>query len=700
MKCRKSDLNKIAQIYAEKAGWKVHPVRLNKVAFLNDWPNVASDDVEDVDKMWGNHPGASIGVVCGKPSGIWVLDVDLPDGPKNLSLLEEKYGKLPETLMQQTGSGGFQYFWKYNGIDIRNSTSKIAKNLDTRGNGGYVIVAPSPHPSGNFYKWLNKAPILPPPEWLVSLINKPKQTRQRTYGQAALSDELARLGTSVAGNRNMTLNEAAFSLGQLVAGGELDYASVEGALLGVAISIGLNEREARKTIESGMRAGGLSPRSVSHDNDFGHLTDKEIGLLTTFDDNDDRHQEYDDKSQHTDDTLTTSCRQHDDSLTTESGYSLAERINDWITNAAGSFTNQDIDREFCLTTRNEKQNRSKICERLYMARKIKKDKRKKGLWHVVDQVIDFVDLDADEPTSFPIRLPFDIHKFVKIPPKAVILLAGSSNAGKTAFALNTLRMNLDQDYNRLYLMSEMGGGEYKTRIQAFGDGLEPWRNVQAASKSYDFDGAILNHNPDGLTVIDYLEEVDGEYFKIPTDIRNIYDSIGNGVAIVAIQKRTDQDFARGGQGTIEKARLAMNLDYLATGDRCIICSLKMAKVKHFLERNLQGHEIHFKLEMGCKVTPLTDWMLSSRVNRKKYIQQYEAGNDNPTGDDLFFRTKGGDSKRIVAKDILKWQETFTNIDVYEELSRIAGDSVQKPFLADKGWFFQLSGILKKKNGGI
>jgi hypothetical protein len=148
---------------------------------------------------------------------------------------------------------------------------------------------------------------------------------------------------------------------------------------------------------------------------------------------------------------------------------------------------------------------------------------------------------------------------------------------------------------------------------------------------------------------------------------------------------------------VEKARLAMNLDYLATGERCIYCALKLSKVKHFLERNLQGHEIHFKLEMGCMMTPVTDWMLSSRVNRKQFIQQYESGNDNPSGEDLFFKTMDGTNKRIVAKDIQKWQQAMQKIDVYAELSRIAGDSIKKPFLSDKSYFFQIAGILSKKN---
>jgi len=686
------DIGKIAQRYAERAGWRVHPVKKDKRAILNDWPHVASNDVEQIDKWWHEWPGASIGVVCGPDSGIWVLDLDLPKGPDNLKALEDKFGKLPKTLTQQTGSGGVQMFWKWNGSPIRNSSGKIAENIDVRGDGGYVVVPPSPHPSGNKYKWLNKADIVNAPGWLAKLASRKKQASpmQNTYGQVALSNELARLGQSSVGQRNDTLNQVAYSLGQLVAGGELDYGAVFSSLLGVAISLGLKESEIRRTIESGMKAGATEPRTGKHKNggDFSRMSAQDVEREITC------------KQMKTVKTGESASKQYENNLKTfennDENISLAERIYEWIINSPGSFTNQDIDREFCLTTRQEKINRSVILNRLYIKLAIKKDKRKKGLWHVVDQGIDFVDLDAHEPSSFPLRLPFDIHNHVKIPPKAIILLAGSSNAGKTAFILNTLRMNLDQDYGRLYLMSEMGSGEYKTRIQAFGDGINPWRRVRAASKSYDFDGAITHHNPDGLTCIDYLEEVGGEYYKIPTDIRNIYDSLGNGVALIAIQKRTDQAYARGGQGTVEKARLVMNLDYLATGERCIYCSLKLVKVKHFLERNLQNHEIHFKLEMGCQITPVTDWMLSPRVKREKYIASYTAGFDNLEGKDIFVRSAAGQNKRIAAKDIAKWQTTMPDIDVYAELQKIAGRSVQKPFIHDKNYFFQIAAMLNKK----
>lgn len=698
-----SDLLSSAMAYA-KRGIPVFPCKLDKSPYTKQGHKDATTDVEQIKRWWErDFPGASIGMPTGEPSGMFALDIDAPDGYDSLSKLEGKNGELPDTLSQKTGGGGIHFLFKLPDFEVKNSASKIGPKIDIRGN-GYIILSPSPHPSGNQYKWQGKREVLSAPEWLLKIMrngSSHKRQRTNTYGQTALNNELANLGQSSAGQRNDVLNQAAYSLGQLVAGGELEYTAVSSSLLGVALSIGLNEREVVKTIESGMRAGALEPRSGNHDNDFGHLSAKDIDLSmkSVLEDTCGQLQTDVDTGGQFEDSLKTSRRHPEDTCRQYDDLTLTERITDWVTNSPGSFTNNDVDREFCISTRQEKKNRSLILSRLYMARKIKKDKRKKGLWHYVEQNIEFIDLNADEPESFPISLPFGIHDYVKIPPKAVILLAGSSNAGKTAFALNTIRMNLKQDYEQLYLMSEMGSGEYRTRVKMFGDDSDHWQKVKASSVSYGFDGAIEGYNQDGLTCIDYLEEVDGEYFKIPTDIRNIYDALGNGVALIAIQKRTDQDFARGGQGTVEKARLVMNLDYLATGDKCIICSLKLAKVKHFLERNLQGHEIHFKLEMGHKLTPLTDWMLSSRVNRKKYIQQYEAGNDNPSGDDLFFRTANGDNKRIISRDIQKWQEAMPNIDVYNELSKIAGNSVQKPFLSDKGYFFQLAGILKKKNDG-
>ncbi|MEU6547057.1 hypothetical protein [Streptomyces sp. NPDC046859] len=53
------------------------------------------------------------------------------------------------------------------------------------------------------------------------------------------------------------------TLGQLAAGGELSEGDVTGWLLTAALQVGQGEREARRTIASGLRAGARRPRTVA-----------------------------------------------------------------------------------------------------------------------------------------------------------------------------------------------------------------------------------------------------------------------------------------------------------------------------------------------------------------------------------------------------------------------------------------------------
>jgi hypothetical protein len=77
-----------------------------------------------------------------------------------------------------------------------------------------------------------------------------------------LEAECGRLALAPEGQRNHTLNAAAFALGQLVAASVLDVTEVVDALLTAARRCGLSEMEARRTIASGLRSGARSPRRV------------------------------------------------------------------------------------------------------------------------------------------------------------------------------------------------------------------------------------------------------------------------------------------------------------------------------------------------------------------------------------------------------------------------------------------------------
>jgi hypothetical protein len=87
-------------------------------------------------------------------------------------------------------------------------------------------------------------------------------TVTRAYARAALVDECAEVANATEGGRNARLNRAAFSLGQLVAVGLLDEGEVCARLEAAAAQCGLEQREARSTIESGLRAGKKQPREI------------------------------------------------------------------------------------------------------------------------------------------------------------------------------------------------------------------------------------------------------------------------------------------------------------------------------------------------------------------------------------------------------------------------------------------------------
>ena len=88
------------------------------------------------------------------------------------------------------------------------------------------------------------------------------QHRELAYALAALDGEAQRVAAAPEGTRNATLNAGAFALGQLVGAGALDRGESERALLAAALAVGLGEREAERTVRSGLDAGEREPRQI------------------------------------------------------------------------------------------------------------------------------------------------------------------------------------------------------------------------------------------------------------------------------------------------------------------------------------------------------------------------------------------------------------------------------------------------------
>ena len=238
----------------------------------------ATTNPATIRRFWTN-PECNVAIPTGAASGFWALDLDGAEGADTLRALEMKHGAIPKTRIVVTARGKHAWF-AYPG-SVPTTVGRIGPGIDTRGDDGYVVVPPSIHQTGHRYAFLDDpwAPIEPAPAWLiiaartkpVKLIIERAVAATRgpclagAYGHAALQAEIAALAATSPGRRNATLNRAAFSLFQLVAGGELAEAEVIAALHGACVSNGLvaddGLQSVNLTIRSGRKAGLQHPRS-------------------------------------------------------------------------------------------------------------------------------------------------------------------------------------------------------------------------------------------------------------------------------------------------------------------------------------------------------------------------------------------------------------------------------------------------------
>jgi Bifunctional DNA primase/polymerase, N-terminal len=137
--------------YARR-GWPVFPCRPeNKAPFFTGGFHAATTDEKTIRGWWGYWPKAMIGVPMGARSGVWAIDPDPPrkqgepDGREMLARLVAEHDELPATHTEITPRGGQHIVFRWDpDRSVTNSPGALAKtNIDVRGEGGYIVVAPS-----------------------------------------------------------------------------------------------------------------------------------------------------------------------------------------------------------------------------------------------------------------------------------------------------------------------------------------------------------------------------------------------------------------------------------------------------------------------------------------------------------------------------------------------------------------------------
>lgn len=183
--------------YLEKRRWSVHPlIPRTKKPVCDNWNQWSSElpTREQVEDWWKENPNYNIGLVTGEASKVVVLDIDLYENQNAVAELEAIAGsgmhkKIVCPFVHTPRGGKHAYFAYPEGANI-GCTSIGIKGIQTRGNGGNIVLPPSIHPiTGGVYRWNDtEFTTLPPfPDALVAILDRNRSAPKPRLTDATLN---------------------------------------------------------------------------------------------------------------------------------------------------------------------------------------------------------------------------------------------------------------------------------------------------------------------------------------------------------------------------------------------------------------------------------------------------------------------------------------------------------------------------------
>lgn len=292
----------------------------------------------------------------------------------------------------------------------------------------------------------------------------------------------------------------------------------------------------------------------------------------------------------------------------------AERARRWVKRSNGLFSGYILGKECGL---NEPQTRNQVLDELVRLGEIQCDGNRNNWYRRVSNELEPIQWEDAKTEEYPIWLPFGLNELGIVSPGNIILVAGESNAGKTAFLLQVIKQNLKcngGEHEEISLFnSEMTAGELKKRLLGVGQQYE-WEGLRPFYRRRDFHQVI---RPDGFNVIDYMQITDN-FWQVGEYIERIHETLGYGIAIVCLQKKKGELYGRGGEFAQEKPRLSVSLFHDG-----FVNTIKITKFKETRGfSNVDGLERDFTIQRGGLMIPCTDWEYVDKKDRERRTSVY------------------------------------------------------------------------------
>lgn len=231
-------------------------------------------------------------------------------------------------------------------------------------------------------------------------------------------------------------------------------------------------------------------------------------------------------------------------------------VVDWINITDGrSFQTRDLWNELNIVSSAGKNNLRVILHRLKKDGLIVTDGRYGG-FRLVDVDAPEVDWQGATENFIDIKFPFELEKYIRMKRRTYMVVAGDTNAGKTAFALNTVNKNMYNHKVLLLTALEGGEGEMKERMEALNGNIPSPPPFLTREREENFADVI---DPDAINVIDCLD-LDSETYMVGAELKRIRNKLKLGCAIVMMQKPEGRDLAYGAGFSIKNAYVYIVLE--------------------------------------------------------------------------------------------------------------------------------------------
>jgi len=524
-----------------KIGFSVIPCRQDKKPLLK-WEQFQKRraDEKEIRGWFTRWPAANVGIVTGAISGLCVVDIDEPEGHEALSEF------IPDSLLMpsvETPRGGRHLYFRFPSEPIGNN-ARVIPGCDFRGEGGYVVAPPSQNGNGKSYSWLPGLSLreLDPPALPDAYINI--ILNSSLYMRSGLS-------------KNHTGPQKTTETTEMFIQGRRDEDIFH--LANILVKGGATEDEMLEV---------LKRVAKTCDPPF---PENEISV----------------KIQSATKRLEVRER------------NLTQEIREWVKTTEDHIKTTQCHKELQMTTKREFKTCTMSLRRLCDEGILVKDGH--GGYRKVDNVAEPVDFLHAPTEEFSVTWPLGIHHLSVLYPGNIVIVAGSKSAGKTAFLLNTARLNQNQ-HEVIFLNSEMGDAEFRKRLELFeGMSLPSWK-LKAFHRNSNFADLITGEKK--IFIVDFLE-VTSDFWKVAQYIQDVHKKLKEGIAIIALQKSDMRDAGRGGDFSKEKSRLYLALDYLPEkrANRIKIVDAKAWKSN----QNPRGMFRFYKLVNGAKFIPDGEW---------------------------------------------------------------------------------------------